>query len=184
MSRARQWTLTGVLVLSVVFWNVPTVFAADDKAAKRPAKATALFAGKVTGTIIDADGKTPARGVSMKVFDAKGKKLILSTVSDKNGKYTLTKLKPGIYRLVVADRVMTEVTVMTDGEIVELDFRVPHIYLAPAEDEGTKPPGTARPKTNLVRFALVTVGVGAAIALPLTIHHGDDDDDAPASPSA
>ena len=182
MRREMTWTLRVVLALSVVFWSVPATFAAGTKPVKARTRATALFAGKVTGTIIDADGKTPARGVAVKVYDAKGKKLLVNTVSDRNGKYTLAKLTPGNYRLVVADRVMTDVTVMTDGEIVELDFRVPHIYLAPEDEKTAGTPKTTKPKTKLVRFALVTVGAGAAIALPLTIHHGDDDDDAPASP--
>lgn len=73
------------------------------------------------------------RDASIKAYDHKGN--ILDTTTDQKGKYSLKDLKPGIYRLVVADRVMTEVTVMTDGEIVELDFRIPHIYLAP-RDEG------------------------------------------------
>ena len=166
MRRVRRVFLTAVCVVLVVSWNVPALVAADK--AKKPEKAPTLCAGKVVGTIIDADSKTPVKGASVKAYDHKGKKLLFSTTTDKNGKYSLKALKPGIYRLIVADRVMTEVTVMTDGEIVELDFRIPHIYLAPL-DEGKDAKGTKAARAARVRFALVTVGVGAAIAVPLAL---------------
>ena len=171
MRRVRTMFLTAVCVVLVVSWNVPELVAAPK--AKKPEKAPTLCAGKVVGTVIDADSKTPVKNASVKVYDHKGKKLLFSTTTDKKGKYSLKALKPGIYRLIVADRVMTEVTVMTDGEIVELDFRIPHVYLAPL-DEGkdAKTKGTKAARAATVRFALVTVGVGAAIAVPLALVGG------------
>ena len=173
MARAGKTLMKVVMVGMVILWHVPQTTA--DGKAEEATKAPTLCAGKVVGTVIDADGKTPVGNVSVKAYDHKGKKLVYATTTDKKGKYSLKPLKPGIYRLIVADRVMTEVTVMTDGEIVELDFRIPHVYLAPKEPEDPKSKtskGTKSVRAATARFALVTVGVGVAVAVPLALTGG------------
>ena len=74
MKRTMNWTVTGFMLVLVVFWNVP-MLAAPRKTSGTPAEATALHAGKVTGTIIDADGKTPARNITIKVYDVSGREV-------------------------------------------------------------------------------------------------------------
>jgi len=175
-----------LMVVTVLCWQLPVHAEPEANTEEPPAKASALHVGTVTGSVIDAEGKKAVAGVPVEVYDEKGEKLIFSTVTDKDGKYTLEELVPGNYRLIVAGKIMTEVTVMTDGEIVTLDFKVPHVYFTenPEEKAEEHEGGTKSTKRAVVRFALVTVGVGAAVALPLTLVHGGSSSHAEASPDS
>ena len=111
MEEGDMKSCVAVLVAVALFW-------APCADAKVKAQKLELKAGDVALTVKDHDGKSLAKA-EVKLQGAKDK--LLSTVkTDKEGKATLKGLKPGAYKLVVADRAVVKFTVSDKAKVATL----------------------------------------------------------------
>ena len=122
-----------------------------------------LKAGDVAVTVRNHDGKEFANA-GAKLLDTAGKE-VATMAADANGKGLLKDLKPGDYKLVVADRAIVNLTVSDKGKVTKL------LVVLPA------PPRYAAgaPKKAMSMPTLLTfiIGTAAVVGLGFLIFHGD-----------
>ena len=120
--------------------------------AQTPAAATATPAatGSLTGTVLDSLKQAPVPYATVVLLPASGDAPITGVAADDAGKFSLTKLKPGAFRLrvsYVGYGTQTRAVAVTTGATAEPAFRLPvaGTALAEAVVVGTKPVVEMRP---------------------------------------
>jgi hypothetical protein len=144
----RDWWMKFVavaLIFPVVMLNTQlALFAANQD---KPTEASSikreppkLREGKITGKVTRTDGKTPLPDTSITVIDAKSGKTVATVKTDKKGRYSLSALKPGKYRLVVGHRMVVQIEVVPrdDSSLSVLNILVPDALLS--RPAGSSPP--------------------------------------------
>ena len=122
--------------------------------AQTPAATTATPApaatGSLTGTVLDSLKQSPVPYATVVLLPASGDAPITGVAADDAGKFSLTKLKPGAFRLrvsYVGYGTQTRAVAVTTGATAEPAFRLPvaGTALAEAVVMGTKPVVEMRP---------------------------------------
>ena len=122
--------------------------------AQTPAATTATPApaatGSLTGTVLDSLKQAPVPYATVVLLPASGDAPITGVAADDAGKFSLTKLKPGAFRLrvsYVGYGTQTRAVAVTTGATAEPAFRLPvaGTALAEAVVVGTKPVVEMRP---------------------------------------
>ena len=120
--------------------------------AQTPAAATATPAatGSLTGTVLDSLKQSPVPYATVVLLPASGDAPITGVAADDAGKFSLTKLKPGAFRLrvsYVGYGTQTRAVAVTTGATAVPAFRLPvaGTALAEAVVVGTKPVVEMRP---------------------------------------
>jgi len=132
------------------------LFLAPCASAAVKAQALEMKSGVVSLTVKEHDGK-PLPKATVKLLGADGK-VKLTIVADKNGECALKDLKPGAYKLVLADRAMLPFTVSDKGKVTTLLVVLPP---PPKYAAGEAKKALAMP--TLATFIIGTVAVGTGI---------------------
>ena len=127
-----------------------TAPAATAPAATAPAATAPAATGSLTGTVLDSLKREPVPYATVVLLPASGDAAITGVAADDAGKFTLTRLKPGSYRLrvsYVGYGPQTRAVTVTDGATAVPAFRLPVAGTALAEAVviGTKPVVEMRP---------------------------------------
>ena len=175
MNRESAFGLKVVLiVLMAIYPNLGMISTAKAAAPAAGAIQTvSVKTGALKGVLIDRVTNKPIANLKLTVFDKTGKKLF-STVTDKNGKYQLSKLKAGQYRLTIGDGVELKLDVADKDITTNLRVVMPKqgLALTPGMVKGTAAAGT-----KWTFFAIA--GLTAAVLVPsgFAIAGAIDDDD-------
>lgn len=119
-------------------------------AAQTPAAPAAAATGSLTGTVLDSLKQEPVPYATIVLLPAADDKPITGVAADDNGKFALTKLTPGAFRLrvsYVGYGTQTRAVTVTSGATAVAAFRLPVAGTALAEAVviGTKPVVEVRP---------------------------------------
>ena len=146
-----------------------------------------LKSGLVTGIVVEADGVTLAAGVKVALKRADTGALAVEAVSDEEGAFRLSDLRPGTYRLIISGSDAGLVRVEDEGAVQRLTILLPEAQTgaAPGDDDARKDdddeasvgPGGYPWST----WAIVGAGAAATI-VPLAIAIADIADSDPVSP--
>lgn len=180
MSGSRRCWVVWLMVVGVLCWGLPQGMLTAKPSAKKTTNAPELKMGPVTGTVFKADGKSPLGKVMLKVVRLKDGKVVAQISTDKKGRYEIPRLPAGRYRIIVAGRIFTDVSVSKTGKVTQVDFRIPVTYMKAADAAGAAVAGTA--KASLTPFLLIGAGIAAAVAVPVSLSSSSSSsDDAAAS---
>ena len=126
------------------------VLPAQRATAQTPAATTAAATGSLTGTVRDSLKNEPVPYATVVLLPATGEAAITGVAADDAGKFSLTRLKPGAFRLrvsYVGYGTRTRAVTVTEGATVVPVFQLPVAGTALAEAVviGTKPVVEVRP---------------------------------------
>jgi len=127
------------------------------------------FGGKVS----DVAGKSAGKGTKIEVRDRDTGKIVASMTTDKLGRYTLGKLAPGKYELLVSGQKLGMLAVSAASTVTTVNLVVPATVLA----AGTKVGPLAVTVVTLAGAGTTVVVVQETDAVS-----GDEDLDTPATP--
>lgn len=122
-----------------------------------------IKSGAISLTVKTHDGK-PLPKATVKLLGADGK-VKLTVVADKNGECALKDLKPGAYKLILADRAMLPFTVSDKGKVTTLLLVLPP---PPKYAAGEAKKALAMPTLTTFIIGAVAVGIG----IYLIVHDG------------
>ena len=197
LARHRWALVVGVIV--VVGGSVLRYAVAEDAAAPMTyGRYVQSFSGELAGTVIYPDGKTPVADAAVRVWSVEAKKFVAEVLTDKKGRYEVTKLKDGRYFVVYGDRVTVDLRVDRKAQTgtKTLNVIVPRgttIFAQMAQERRAailtlmgagedEPPagGAGGVAGDLLKGMIIGAGgTATAVAIYEVVDnsHGDDDDD-------
>ncbi|MCS7080287.1 MAG: carboxypeptidase-like regulatory domain-containing protein [Chloracidobacterium sp.] len=120
---------------------------------------------RVTGVIMDSHGTPIAHAVVSLLRDGNDQEVVVTTASDRNGRFTLSRLSPGLYRLLAAARgfqtLMTERLTLTPGDATPM-----RLTLRPAPDAKTSGVNPVKYQNRRHRSIFNAAPAAAASASP------------------
>lgn len=94
--------IIAVFLLSISHITLAQPKSPEDRLVSANSFATADGNGKISGTIIDAENNTPVEFATVALHDVTTDKVINGTVADAKGKFIITKIPDGTYKVVVS----------------------------------------------------------------------------------
>lgn len=146
--------------------------------------------GKLRGTVLYSDGKTPAAKVPVRVWSVEHQKLVIETNTDEDGAYELSELADGRYFAIFGDRVSVDLRVDEEAELVggPLNVIIPRgtavfAQMAPEQQAAvlsllgqTGVEGAAAAGTPLKTMLIVGGGAATAVGAIVVVDNVTDDD--------
>lgn len=102
MNHSLPILLAGVLLATAASAQFPTPAPQPATPATLPDGATSRGNAKLTGTVVDSTSGKPVEFASIALIDPQTKKPIDGTVANENGQFTLPKLPPGQFGLLIS----------------------------------------------------------------------------------
>ena len=177
-----------VMAVVLIFSATPMAIAAPPAPAKASVVKYSDFLqvkpGKLSGRVLYTDGKTPAAGVSVRVWDVSKKKFVYSTVTGPDGSYQIPQLPDGRYQVVYGDRVCVDLRVARTApeQKVPLDVIIPRGRSAASAVAAAGGAGAGTAGGGTVLKSLIIVGAGGATAVGVAAAAGAFSSSSHASP--
>jgi len=116
---------TLLLALFIIFSLNISAQRSQGNRAKGGPKSNMPAIGQISGIIIDSISKEPMEYTTISLFNKRTKELVNGTISHKNGKFFLEKIKPGRYTLKFSfmgynDKTISEININKDHYIINL----------------------------------------------------------------
>jgi hypothetical protein len=151
------------LVVSTAFVPAIQVRALAQDAAP-DADALTVQPGSVDGSIVDLDGKTPIKGVVVKLLDKDGK-VVAEGSTDENGVFKLGKQDQGTYTLNVG-QATGKLVVKEGAQATSIKFVLENqVALGAKKDGATKLAAVSTTGVVLIAVGAAVIGLGAGIGI-------------------